>query len=56
MHGLDEKGNVKKFRISPQESPAKNPAFDVTPAKLVTGWVLETGIYNQEIVQQGVFK
>ena len=44
MYGLDEKGHVKKFRISPQESPAKNPAFDVTPAKYITGIITEKGV------------
>ncbi|MBI2660314.1 S-methyl-5-thioribose-1-phosphate isomerase [Candidatus Woesearchaeota archaeon] len=44
MHGKDEEGNIKKFRISPQESPAKNPAFDVTPAKYITGIITEKGI------------
>lgn len=44
MNGLDEDGNLKKFRISPQESPAKNPAFDVTPAKYITGIITEKGI------------
>ena len=44
MYGLDEKGNVKKFRVSPKESTAKNPAFDVTPAKYITGIITEKGI------------
>ena len=44
MYGMDEKGSVKKFRISPKESSAKNPAFDVTPAKFVTGIITEKGI------------
>ena len=44
MHGMDEKGNIKKFRISPQESSAKNPAFDVTPAKYIAGIITEKGI------------
>jgi len=30
-----------------------NPAFDVTPAELVTGWVLDRGVFNQEDVRQG---
>jgi methylthioribose-1-phosphate isomerase len=25
-----------------------NPAFDVTPADLVTGWVLDTGVYDRD--------
>lgn len=28
-------------------SPAYNPAFDVTPARLVTGYITETGVKNQ---------
>jgi methylthioribose-1-phosphate isomerase len=31
-------------RISPDASPAANPAFDVTPARLVTGLITERGI------------
>jgi translation initiation factor eIF-2B subunit alpha/methylthioribose-1-phosphate isomerase len=30
--------------IAPKESPARNPAFDVTPAKYITGFITEFGI------------
>jgi len=30
--------------IAPKESPARNPAFDVTPAKYITGIITESGI------------
>ncbi len=30
--------------IAPKESPARNPAFDVTPAKYITGIITEAGI------------
>jgi translation initiation factor eIF-2B subunit alpha/methylthioribose-1-phosphate isomerase len=30
--------------IAPKESPARNPAFDVTPAKYITGFITELGI------------
>ncbi len=30
--------------VAPKESPARNPAFDVTPAKYITGIVTENGI------------
>ena len=33
-----------------------NPAFDVTPAKLITGWVLDTGVYHQSQVLAGELK
>ena len=42
--GLDENGNVSTIQIPPAGSPAANPAFDVTPAKYVTGLVTERGI------------
>jgi len=30
--------------IAPKESPARNPAFDVTPGKYITGFITEVGI------------
>jgi methylthioribose-1-phosphate isomerase len=30
--------------IAPPDTPAANPAFDVTPARLVTGIITERGI------------
>ncbi len=44
MQGIDEEGSIKKLRIAPKESRAKNPAFDVTPAKYITGIITEKGI------------
>ena len=43
IQGLHE-GAVKKVLLSPPESPAANYAFDVTPARLVTGLITERGI------------
>jgi methylthioribose-1-phosphate isomerase len=37
-------GRQKKVRVSPTNSSAANPAFDVTPARLVTGLITERGI------------
>ncbi|MCB0569125.1 MAG: S-methyl-5-thioribose-1-phosphate isomerase [Phaeodactylibacter sp.] len=36
-------GKIYKVRISPQDSQAANYAFDVTPARLVTGLITERG-------------
>ncbi|MCW3475143.1 S-methyl-5-thioribose-1-phosphate isomerase [Limobrevibacterium gyesilva] len=36
-------GSIATVRITPTSSPAANPAFDVTPARLVTGLVTERG-------------
>ena len=40
----DHAGSLRKVLISPPDSPAANPAFDVTPARLVTGLITERGI------------
>ena len=37
-------GSVAMVDIAPAGSPAANPAFDVTPARLVTGFITERGI------------
>jgi methylthioribose-1-phosphate isomerase len=39
--GMD--GSVTTVRVTPSDSPAANPAFDVTPARLVTGLITERG-------------
>lgn len=36
--------NIEEVRISPKESHALNYAFDVTPAKYVTGMITEKGV------------
>jgi len=37
-------GEVVQVQLTPQDSPARNYAFDVTPARLVTGLITERGI------------
>ena len=44
VEGLDEKEEVKKVIIYPKKSKAMNLAFDVTPAKYVSGLITEKGI------------
>ena len=43
VQGLHD-GRVEKVRIAPAGTPAANPAFDVTPARLVTGLITERGV------------
>ncbi len=38
-------GNLQTVRVIPIESSAANPAFDVTPARLVTGIITEKGVF-----------
>lgn len=42
--GRAEDGSLRSVRISPEATPAANPAFDVTPARLVTGLITERGV------------
>lgn len=42
--GPDEEGVIRKIRLASPGSEALNPAFDVTPAELITGIITEKGI------------
>ena len=44
VQGLAQNGEVVRVRISPKGTPSANPAFDVTPARLVTGLITERGV------------
>ncbi len=44
IEGVDEDGKVKKVQIYPNKSKSMNLAFDVTPAKYITGLITEKGI------------
>ena len=44
VEGVDENNKIKKVLIYPKKSKAMNLAFDVTPAKYVTGLITEKGI------------
>ncbi|MGB5156882.1 S-methyl-5-thioribose-1-phosphate isomerase [Desulfobacterium sp. N47] len=45
VQGLDN-DVIKSVLITPEDSPAANFAFDVTPSRLVTGFITERGICN----------
>lgn len=42
--GRDEYGQAIRVGIAPEHARAHNPAFDVTPARLVTGLLTERGV------------
>ncbi len=46
IQGLAANGIVQSVQLTPVESTAANPAFDVTPARLVTGIITEKGIFS----------
>ncbi|MBD1138546.1 S-methyl-5-thioribose-1-phosphate isomerase [Pelagibacterales bacterium SAG-MED41] len=57
VEGLDEDNKVKKVRIYSEKSKAMNLAFDITPAKYVTGLITEKGVCEaSEKGLKGLFK
>lgn len=44
LQGRAADGSVLEIQLTPDGSPAANPAFDVTPARLVTALITERGV------------
>jgi methylthioribose-1-phosphate isomerase len=44
MDGPDASGVPHRIRLIPESSPSANHAFDVTPARLITGLITEHGV------------
>ena len=44
IEGIDENNEIRKVLIYPNNSKAMNLAFDITPAKYVTGLITEKGV------------
>lgn len=44
IKGVDSDGLVHEVRITPENSPAINYGFDVTPARLITGLITNKGV------------
>ena len=46
--GRTQEGTLTQVRLTPEGSPAKNPAFDVTPASLVRAFITEAGLLDPD--------
>ncbi len=44
IQGRDGGGNITQVQVTPDGTDGGNPAFDVTPARLVTGLITERGV------------
>jgi len=44
IQGLDDNGRLATVQVTPNKTPGGNPAFDVTPNRLVTGLITERGV------------
>lgn len=43
--GWDERGELRRVRLAHEKALARNPAFDVTPARYITAIITEHGIH-----------
>ncbi len=48
QEGPDSEGVMRRIRVVSPESSAINPAFDVTPNSLISGYITEKGIFTTE--------
>jgi methylthioribose-1-phosphate isomerase len=49
-------GSFGDVQWAPEDAQVYNPAFDVTPAALISGWVLDTGVVTPAQVEAGIFQ
>ncbi len=50
--GWSDDGDFMRVRTVPANSGARNPAFDVTPAELITGIITEKGVFSPDQISQ----
>jgi methylthioribose-1-phosphate isomerase len=51
LTGMDSAGTLRELRLAAAGSRARNPAFDITPARLVTALVTEHGVVDASAEQ-----
>ncbi|MFZ1873143.1 MAG: S-methyl-5-thioribose-1-phosphate isomerase [Chania sp.] len=49
-------GSFGSCQWAPADATVYNPAFDVTPAALISGWVLDSGVITPQQVAEGIFQ
>ena len=49
-------GSFGSVQWAPLDAQVYNPAFDVTPAELISGWVLDVGVVTPDQVREGFFR
>ncbi|MGW1442800.1 S-methyl-5-thioribose-1-phosphate isomerase [Serratia rhizosphaerae] len=49
-------GSFGQCSWAPEDADVYNPAFDVTPSALISGWVLDSGVITPQQVKAGIFQ
>lgn len=44
-YGRDDEGNLSRVRLAHDEAQARNPAFDVTPARYIEAFITQRGVH-----------
>ncbi|WP_028536412.1 S-methyl-5-thioribose-1-phosphate isomerase [Paludibacterium yongneupense] len=45
ISGLSDRGTLERVRLAPEGTRALNPAFDITPARLISALITEHGVF-----------
>lgn len=57
VRGELKNGDIKKVLIAPKKAKVRNPVFDITPAKYITGYITEIGILrNSDDIREALKK
>jgi methylthioribose-1-phosphate isomerase len=50
-YGMTDAGNPGRVRLAPEGSGARNPAFDITPAELISGFITPNEIISPDQIK-----
>ena len=48
IRGINAHNELHTVRVTPEHSPVANHAFDVTPARMITGILTEFGLFETQ--------
>ncbi len=46
VHGINSRGSISKVAITSKDTKVLNPGFDITPSRLITGFITESGVFK----------
>ena len=50
IHGKNKNGVLTSVKVTPEGAQGSNPAFDVTPSRLITGLITEKGVCEASVL------
>ncbi len=46
IRGLNSRGSISEIAITSKDTKVLNPGFDITPSRLITGFITESGVFK----------